>query len=283
MLRIPGVLKLKPCIFNPLDRELHEIASALGLQVDTAEEECNQSSSTQPQQQTYASIMLKQGFSTLQAGVSLVKSVVNLGIGEEAGVEVRRDLKLPTEEESVELQRAKADVKRLQSALVYSRNASDGGDKARKALKEAEEKVEALMLGSTPHKASCITLEEEASPPSSVASQARLLVKTAPISYCNSNSNSIAQYLTSSIPCTSLTRLNKEETFAEATSLPVMNVKSVERREARCIKAEFGQLMQKVERLKGSGLSRSSTMGGCVENCQWVKLTGRIKPANWLH
>ena len=78
MLRIPGVLKLKPCIFNPLDRELHEIASALGLQVDTAEEECNQSSSTQPQQQTYASIMLKQGFSTLQAGVSLVKSVKRL-------------------------------------------------------------------------------------------------------------------------------------------------------------------------------------------------------------
>mgnify|MGYP007045166161 CR=1 FL=1 len=74
-----------------------------------------------------------------------------------------------------------------------------------------------------------------------------------------------------------------EETFAEATSLPVMNVSCVERRGARCIKAEFGQLMQKVERLKGSGLSRSSTMGGCVENCQWVKLTGRIKPANWLH
>ena len=283
MLRIPGVLKLKPCIFNPLYRELHEIASALGLQVDTAEKECNQSSSTQPPQQQTCASMLKQGFSTLQAGVNLVKSVVNLGIGEEAGVEVRRDLKLPTEDESVELQRAKADVKRLQSALVYSRNASDGGDKARRALKEAEEKVVALMLGSTSHKASCITLEEEASPPSSVASQAPLIVKTAPISYCNSNSNSIAQYLTSSIPCTSLTRLNKEETFAEATSLPVMNVKSVERREARCIKAEFGQLMQKVERLKGSGLSRSSTMGGCVENCQWVKLTGRIKPPNWLH
>ena len=263
-------------------RELHEIASALGLKIDTAEEECQQSSSTQPQQQTYASIMLKQGFSTLQAGVSLVKSVVNLGIGEDSGVEVRRDLKLPTEEESEELQRAKADVKRLQSALVYSRNASDGGDKARRALKEAEEKVEALMLGSTPHKASCITLEEEASPPSSVASQACLLVKNAPTSSIR-NSNSIVQYLTSSIPCTSLTRLNKEETFAEATSLPVMNVSSVERRGARCIKAEFGQLMQKVERLKGSGLSRSSTMGGCVENCQWVKLTGRIKPPNWLH
>ena len=282
MLRIPGVLKLKPCIFNPLDRELHEIASALGLQVDTAEKECQQSSSTQPPQQQTCASMLKQGFSTLQAGVNLVKSVVNLGIGEEAGVEVRRDLKLPTEEESEELQRAKADVKRLQSALVYSRNASDGGDKARRALKEAEEKVVALMLGSTSHKASCITLEEEASPPSSVASQARLLVKTAPTSSIR-NSNSIVQYLTSSIPCTSLTRLNKEKTFAEATSLPVMNVKSVERREARCIKAEFGRLMQKVERLKGSGLSRSSTMGGCVENCQWVKLTGRIKPANWLH
>ena len=143
-------------------RELHEIASALGLRIDAAEKECKQSSSSQPQQQTYAS-MLKQGFSTLQAGVSLVKLK-----------EARRGLKpdeLSTEEDSVELQRAKTHVKRLQSALEYTRNASDGGDKARKALKEAEKKVEALMMGSTPHKsseaASGITLEEEASPPSS--------------------------------------------------------------------------------------------------------------------
>jgi len=152
-------------------RELHEIASALGLRIDAAEKECKQSSSSQPQQQTYAS-MLKQGFSTLQAGVSLVKATQPQH--KEADVEARRGLKpdeLSTEEESVELQRAKADVKRLRSALVYTRNASDGGDKARKALKEAEKKVEALMMGSTPHKsseaASGITLEEEASPPSS--------------------------------------------------------------------------------------------------------------------
>ena len=152
-------------------RELHEIASALGLRIDAAEKECKQSSSSQPQQQTYAS-MLKQGFSTLQAGVSLVKATQPQH--KEADVEARRGLKpdeLSTEEDSVELQRAKTHVKRLQSALVYTRNASDGGDKARKALKEAEKKVEALMMGSTPHKSSevarGITLEEEASPPSS--------------------------------------------------------------------------------------------------------------------
>ena len=112
----------------------------------------------------------------------------------------------------------------------------------------------------------------------SVASQAPLIVETASTS---SICNDIAQYLTSSIPCTSLARLSKEETFAEATSLPVVNVRSVERRGVRCIKAEVGQLMRKVEMLKGSGLSRSSTMGGHFENGKWVNLTGGIKSLNW--
>jgi len=159
-------------------RELHEIASALGLQIDTTEEDCKQSSSTHtPQLHTYASM-------TKQAGVSLVKSVVNVGIGEEAGEEVRRGLKpdeLSTEEESEELQKAKAYVKRLQSGLKYTRNASDGGAKARRALKEAEEKVEALMFGSTPHQGSKasrgIALEEEASPPSSASRANQLQLK----------------------------------------------------------------------------------------------------------
>ena len=99
--------------------------------------------------------MLKQGSTSfLQAGVSLVKSMVSFGIGEEAGVDEGRNLKsdeLTKGEETEELHRAKANVKRLQSALKYSSNASDGGDKARKALQEAEEKVEALLMGSTPH------------------------------------------------------------------------------------------------------------------------------------
>ena len=60
---------------------------------------------------------------------------------------------------------AKANVKRLQSAVKFYRNSPDGGDKARKALKEAEEKVEALMMCSTPDEggfqaARGITLEE---------------------------------------------------------------------------------------------------------------------------
>ena len=265
---------------NPLDRELHEIASALGLQIDTTEEDCKQSSSTHtPQQHMYAS-MLK------QAGVSLVKSVVNVGIGEEAGKEVRREPdELSTEEESEELRRAKADVKRLQSGVKYSRNASDGGDKARRALKEAEEKVEALMMGSTPHKgsfqaASGITLEEGASPPSSIASQAPLIVETAP-SPSHHYSNSIAHYLASSIPCNSITRQNKEETFGEATRLPVLNMmRSLEKKGERCIKTEVGQLMLKVVQLQGRGLSSSSTMGGHVENVKWVNLTGSVKSLN---
>ena len=58
-----------------------------------------------------------------------------------------------------------------------------------------------------------------------------------------------------------------------ATSLPVV---SVERTGARCSKTDVGQLMQKVKKLKGSGLSSSSTMRGHVENGQWVNLTGGI-------
>ena len=267
---------------NSLYRELRSIASA--LQIDTAEEGGWQSSSRATQQQnTYAS-MLKHGSSLLQAGVSLVKSVV-IGIGEEAEANVgnlKPDDLSTTEEEGVELQKAKADVKQLQSAVKYSKDTPDGGDKARKALKEAEDRVEALMMGSTSHK-SCqvvkgnITLEEGASPPSSVASQALLIVKTPPTSYCNRNSNSIAQYLTSSIPCYSLSRLSEEETFAKVTSLSVVNLSSVESREARCSKADVGQLMQKVMKLKQGGLSMS-TMSGHVDNVHWTNLTGRMKP-----
>ena len=159
----------------------------------------------------------------------------------------------------------------MQSALKYSRNASDGGDKARKALKEAEDKVEALM---TPHKdcqvANGATLEEEASPPSSIASQADLIVKIAPNSSIGSG-NSVAQYIKSSIPCTSLTRQSKEETFAEAKSLPMVNMRSVERSGVGSTEADVGQLMRKVKKLKGYGLG---IMGGHVEDVQWVNLTG---------
>ena len=223
-----------------------------------------------------------------QAGVSLVKSVVNVGIGEEAGEEVSRGLKpdeLSIEEESEELRRAKADLKRLQRGLKYSRSAADGGEKARRALMEAEEKVEALMIASTPHKgifqaASGITLEEGASPPSSIASQAPLIVETV-LSSSYRNSNSIAHYLASSIPCNSIIRLNKEETFGEATRLPVLNMmRSLEKKGERCIKTEVGQLMLKVVQLQGRGLSSSSTMGGHVENVKWVNLTGSVKSLN---
>ena len=69
-----------------------------------------------------------------------------------------------------------------------------------------------------------------------------------------------------------------------ATSLPVANVRSVKRRETRCIKADVCQLMLKVEKLKRRGLScTSNVMGGHVENVRWVNLTGRVKYLNWLH
>jgi len=261
-------------------RELHEIASALGVQIEDDFGESNpkagqlEEGGSQQQQHTYAAMLKQGGSSILQAGVRCVQSLV-IGLGEEAGVGVgdqkSDDISVPTEEESVELHRAKANVKQLQSALKYSRNASDGGDKARKALKKAEDKVEALM---TPRKdcqlASGATLEEEASPPSSISSQADLIVKTATTSSICSGS-SIAQHIKSSIPCTSLTRRSKEETFAEATSLPLVKLRSVERRRAGCTEANVGQLMQKVKKLKGYGLG---IMGGHVENVQWVHLTG---------
>ena len=111
---------------------MHDIASALGVQIDPAEEDCKERSSktgqpgeggSEQQQHSHAS-MPKQGSSIFQAGVSYVKSVV-FGIGEEAGVDEGEhqkpdDISVPTEEESVELHRAKANVKQLQSALKYS-------------------------------------------------------------------------------------------------------------------------------------------------------------------
>ena len=130
---------------HSIHRELHDIASALGVQIDPAEEDWKESSlkagdqpgesAFQQEHHTYAS-MLKQGSSSIfQAGVRCVKSLV-IGIGEEAGVDVgdqkSDDISVSTEEGSVELHRAKSNVKQLQSALKYSRNASDGGDKARK-------------------------------------------------------------------------------------------------------------------------------------------------------
>jgi len=260
-------------------RELHEIASGLGVQIDPAEDDFRESNSKasggesgeggsqQEQQHTYASMLKQGGSSIFQAGVTWVKSLV-IGVGDEAGVgagdQKSDDISALTEEGSVELHRARANVKQLQSAVKYSRNAPDGGDKARKALKEAEDQVEALM---TPDKGKGCqvasgfnTLEEEAD----------LVVKTDPTSVVH-NGSSIAQYIKSNIPCTSLTRRSKEETFAEAASLPVLNVINVERKGAGCTEADIDQLMQKVKKLKGYGLS---LMGGHVEDVQWVNLTG---------
>ena len=107
---------------SSLHRELHSI---LGLKIDTAEEECKQSSSRAAEQQhTYVS-MLKQGSSLLQAGVSLVKSGV-IGNGEEAEVDA--------------------------GAQKPNDQALDEADKAREALEGEKEKMKALVIGSTPHK-----------------------------------------------------------------------------------------------------------------------------------
>ena len=173
-----------------------------------------------------------------------------------------------TEEESKELQDARRHVKQLQSAAKYAPNAADGGAKAVNALKEAEGRVEELLVASTPQKGRQVehgvTLEE-VSPPSCSASQAGLIIKVAP-------KTSVTHQLFSSVPCNSLARLNKEVTFAVASSLPVVKLSNMERREERCPKADFDRAMRKVKKLKGFGLG---VMGGHGVNSQWVNLTGK--------
>ena len=173
-----------------------------------------------------------------------------------------------TEEESKELQDARRHVKQLQSAAKYAPNAADGGAKAVNALKEAEGRVEELLVASTPQKGRQVehgvTLEE-VSPPSCSASQAGLIIKMAP-------KTSVTHQLISSVPCNSLARLNKELTFAVAASLPVVKLCNLERREERRPTADFDRLMLKVKKLKGFGLG---VMGGHGVNSQWVNLTGK--------
>ena len=173
-----------------------------------------------------------------------------------------------SEEESKELQNDRRHVKQLQSAVKYASNAPGGGARAVKALKEAEGRVEELLVASTPQKGRQVehgvTLEE-VSPPSCSASQAGLIIKVAP-------KTSVTHQLFSSVPCNSLARLNKEVTFAVAASLPVVKLSNLERREERRPKADFDRLMLKVKKLKGFGLG---VMGGHGVNSQWVNLTGK--------
>ena len=264
---------------NHLPRELLGIVKALGLQTENEAKEAKDGISKagqpvkndSPQQHTYAS-MAKQGTSLLQAGVNYVKSFVS---GSQSGEEEaeddeakRKPDRRETEEESKELQDARRHVKQLQSAAKYAPNAADGGAKAVKALKEAEGRVEELLVASTPQKGRQVehgvTLEEVSPPPCS-ASQAGLIIKVAP-------KTSVTHQLFSSVPCNSLARLNKEVTFAVAASLPVVKLSNLERREERRPKADFDRLMLKVKKLKGFGLG---VMGGHGVNSQWVNLTGK--------
>ena len=262
---------------NHLPRELLGIVKALGLQTDADEDKAKDGISKagqpekndSPQQHTYASIA-KQGTSLLQAGVDYVKSFVSGSQSgeEEAGDDEAKPDRRESEEESKELQDARRHVKQLQSAAKYAPNAPDGGAKAVKALKEAEGRVEELLVASTPQKGRQVehgvTLEE-VSPPSCSASQAGLIIKMAP-------KTSVTHQLISSVPCNSLARLNKEVTFAVAASLPVVKLSNLERREERRPKADFDRLMLKLKKLKGFGLG---VMGGHGVNSQWVNLTGK--------
>ena len=259
---------------NYLPRELLGIVKALGLQTENEAKEAkngisNAEKNGSQQQHTYAS-MAKQGTSLLQAGVNYVKSFVSGSQSgeEEAGDAEAKPDRQETEEQSKELQDARRHVKQLQSAAKYAPNAADGGAKAVKALKEAEGRVEELLVASTPQKGRQVehgvTLEE-VSPPSCSASQAGLIIKVAP-------KTSVTHQLFSSVPCNSLARLNKEVTFAVAASLPVVKLSNLERREERRPKADFDRLMLKVKKLKGFGLG---VMGGHGVNSQWVNLTGK--------
>ena len=263
---------------NHLPRELLGIVKALGLQTDADEDKAKDGISKagqpekndSPQQHTYASIA-KQGTSLLQAEVNYVRSFVSgspSGEEEAEDDEAKRKPDRRETEEGKELQDARRHVKQLQSAVKYASNATDGGAKAVKALKEAEGRVEELLVASTPQKGRQVehgvTLEE-VSPPSCSASQAGLIIKVAP-------ETSVTHQLISSVPCNSLTRLNKEVTFAMASSLPVVMLCNLKRREERRPTADFDKAMLKVKKLKGFGLG---VMGGHGVHSQWVNLTGK--------
>merc|ERR550534_897906 len=191
------------------------------------------------------------------------------------------------EESNIEVKKAKERVQVLKSALRYSDGTPDGGEKTRRSLGEAEAHLEALLVGTTPKKrnrAESNTTLEEVSPPSSVISQATLIINALPnaplpkssISKCSKAKSSliqtpIAKHFASSIPYASLTRSSHGDTLLLAASLPVMmNAKRVKMKGDVCARSDLEKLLKEVEMVKKRGVS---VAGGQDIKVEWVSLS----------
>ena len=171
----------------PLSRELSEIARALDIHIGDEESSPKPPQADQgisKEKETYASALMRQGTSIVNGGLSIVKSLVNGTDEKPQGMADQKKIEDAAREESnIEVKKAKERVQVLKSALRYSDGTPDGGEKTRRSLGEAEAHLEALLVGTTPKKgnrAESNTTLEEVSPPSSVISQATLIVNALP-------------------------------------------------------------------------------------------------------
>ena len=274
-----------------MSRELSEIARALDIHIGDEE------SSPKPPQadegvsqekETYASALMRQGTSIVNGGLGIVKSLVNGTDEKPQGMAAQKKIEDAAQEESnIEVKKAKERVQVLKSALRYSDGTPDGGEKTRRSLAKAEAHLEALLVGTTPKKgnrAEPSTTLEEVSPPSSVISQATLIINALPnaplplssISKCSKAKSSlietpIAKHFASSIPYASLTRSSRGDTLLLAASLPVMmNVKRVKMKGEVCARSDLEKLLKEVEMVKKRGVS---VAGGQDIKVEWVSLS----------
>jgi len=272
-------------------RELSEIARALDIHIGDEESSPKPPQADQgvsQEKETYASALMRQSSSIVNGGLSIVKSLVNGTDEKPQGMADQKKIEDAAQEESnTEVKKAKERVQVLKSALRYSDGTPDGGEKTRRSLGEAEAHLEALLVGTTPKKRNCAepsTTLEEVSPPSSVLSQATLIINALPnsplpkssISKCSKAISSliqtpIAQHFASSIPYASLTRLSHGDTLLLAANLPVMmNVKRVKMKGEVCARSDLEKLLKEVEMVKKRGVS---VAGGQDVKVEWVSLS----------
>jgi len=272
-------------------RELSEIARALDIHIGDEESSPKPPQADQgvsQEKETYASALMRQSSSIVNGGLSIVKSLVNGTDEKPQGMADQKKIEDAAQEESnIEVKKAKERVQVLKSALRYSDGTPDGGEKTRRSLGEAEAHLEALLVGTTPKKgnrAESNTTLEEVSPPSSVISQATLIINAFPnaplpkssISKCSKAISSlvetpITKHFASSIPYASLTRSSHGDTLLLAASLPVMmNVKRVKKKGEVCARSDLEKLLKEVEMVKKRGVS---VAGGQDVKVEWVSLS----------
>ena len=276
-----------------MSRELNEIARALDINI--GDEETKESSSkpiqanqgVSKEKETYASALKRQGTSIVNGGLSIVKSMVSGTDEKPLGMAAQKKIEDAGQEETnTEVKKAKGRVQVLKSALRYSDGTPDGGEKTIRSLAEAEANLEALLVGTTPKKgnrAKPNTTLEEVSPPSSVISQATLIINALPnpplpkssISKCSAAKSSLiethANHFASSIPYASLTRSSHGDALLLAASLPVMmNVKREKKKGEVCARSDLEKLLKEVKMVKKRGVS---VAGGQDINIQWVSLS----------